>query len=122
MGKEKKEKRDNRQQGSYEDAIIEHLQACNNTAPQEQVLAKVRGKRQNLLEAIKHLSEDVVTVTGVAHSPKNPLILTLNTERLPIYYMSRGNLGKASQTANTSQAALEMVGFSGDFNRKGDNG
>jgi hypothetical protein len=111
--KEKTEKREQKQKVSYESRIIEYLKACDNTAPQEQVLAKVQGKRESLLDAIKRLKdESVLSVTGVQRSPTNPLTLTLNPRQLSMYYMSRGNFQKAAE-ARTS-AGLSVIGFADD--------
>jgi hypothetical protein len=107
---EKREKRETRQQVSYEERIIEYLQSSDGCAPQEQILTKVEGKRKNLLDAIKRLvDEAVLTFQGVPHSPTNPLTLRINPEELPMYYMGKGNLQKASETASTP--GLSAIGF-----------
>ena len=110
---EKREKRETKQHGNYEDRIIEYFRDCGSlTAPQEQVLNKVEGKRKNVLEAVKRLAdESVLTIMGVPHSPTNPLTLTLNPEELPMYHMSRGNLGKALETNNSHEDVLSALGF-----------
>jgi hypothetical protein len=61
---------------------------------------EVTGKRVNLLDAIGRLADEgVVTVTGVSHSPKDPLTLTLSRKELPLYYMSKGDIQRATEIA-----------------------
>ena len=109
---EKNDKRETKQQVNYEVRVIEYLQSCDNKAPQEQVLSKAQGKRESLLEAVKRLIAcSVLSVTGIAHSPTNPLTLTLNPEALPMYYMANGNFEKAFGAGQTSEDVLSVMGF-----------
>jgi hypothetical protein len=88
-------KTDKREKGeaiSHQDRIIDVLMKCDGfTAPQEAVLAMVKGKRVHLLEAIGQLKDhNVVEVSGTPHSPKNPLKLTLKPEALQMHDWSNG--------------------------------
>jgi hypothetical protein len=89
---EKTEKSEKKQKIDYEERVIEYLRSCeDNSAPQEQVLKEVGGKRKRSFDSIKRLTdESVLTITGVRHSPTNPLTLTLNVDTLGVYYANRG--------------------------------
>jgi hypothetical protein len=84
---EKAEKTERKRKTTHEERIIAYLQSCDgNTASREQTLNEVEGKRTLKIAAIEVLKESgVVIVTGIEHSPTNPLALHLNQETLPIH-------------------------------------
>jgi hypothetical protein len=90
----KTEKREKRETINHQDRIIEALMASEGfTAPQEVVLGMVKGKRVNLLDAIRQLTDaGVVGMSGTRHSPTDPLKLTLKLDALQIHDMSNGRL------------------------------
>jgi hypothetical protein len=93
--KEKKDKADKKREASYEERIIHFLRDCeNHTAQQETVLVKVKGRRENKLDALENLkSSGALMVTGVKQSPVNPLTLRLNPDELSWHRFMNGQLG-----------------------------
>jgi hypothetical protein len=87
----KSAKREVKRTESYEERVIDYLEGCNDhTAPQETLLRRVGGNRQNVLDAVKDMVDGGALIRlGVPHSSANPLTLTLNVEALQMHRFMR---------------------------------
>jgi hypothetical protein len=86
------EKGERKQRASHAARVIEYLESCDGcVAPQETVLREVAGRRLTVLDAVKMLADaKVLTVTGIKHSPVDPLTLRLNPDAKSRYqFMNR---------------------------------
>jgi hypothetical protein len=97
----KGEKAEHKRKVSHEERIVTYLQGRDGcTASQETTLENVEGRRESKFEAIETLKEaGVLTVTGVKHSPIDPLVLHLNTDALPLHnFINRYGSGEQGNT------------------------
>ena len=74
------EKSDRKRKATHEERIISFLQGCtDHTATREETLKEVEGRRETKIAAIQKLeATGMLIVTGIEHSPTNPLTLHLN--------------------------------------------
>jgi AAA domain len=107
----KAEKREKREAVSYQDRIIDALTRCDNlSAPQQEVLDMVKGRKANLIEAIHQLQEHrVVEISGTPHSNTDPLKLTLKPEALPMHDMGNGRFEPRAIPTGGDQVRPEMM-------------